>query len=589
MNNENSSIEYIHDSRQNQYGRLLSRYFADKEKTVKPKKIAYKISRSYIIISILWILLSDKIVEYTTRDKEMITLISMTKGWLFVILTGIMIYYLIYSSLKRIQAAETELIKSYQELSATHEELEAAYEEIMASEDELRNQYDRLEESRRKLIKSEENLQYLAYHDSLTGLRNRLSLNKHLSAFIQEESEKKGVLFFIDSDNFKLINDSLGHSLGDQLLIEIGKRIHSFCKKDSHVYRLGGDEFVVFVEMIESEQQIREIAQHIIRTLKEPFYIQGSLIHMTVSIGISIYPNHGSSVDQLLKNADIAMFKAKEQGRNRFVFYSDMMNQVLVERMEIEKYLHTALENNEFTLFYQPQIDIILGKISGFEALLRWNNPNLGFVSPQKFIQIAEDTHLIKPIGEWVLKTACSFLKNIHSQGYHDYTISVNISVLQLIQEDFVDTVMQILESTELAPHFLELEITESVLVESFDTMVAKLQILKEKGIHIALDDFGKGYSSLSYLKQLPITSLKIDKCFIDDIAFESKSSKLIGAIVAMGRDMELCVIAEGVETEQQLAFLKEYQCNEIQGYLFSKPLPENQVIQLIKDNHLNT
>jgi EAL domain-containing protein (putative c-di-GMP-specific phosphodiesterase class I) len=296
-----------------------------------------------------------------------------------------------------------------------------------------------------------------------------------------------------------------------------------------------------------------------------------------------MYPKHSVHLEELLKYADIAMYKAKEQGRNRYVIYNETMNQDIIERVNIEKYLHTALLKNEFEIYYQPQLDIRSEKITGFEALLRWNSPELGRISPLKFIKVAEDTHIIIPLGIWVLKKACAFLKKLHMEGYNDLTVSVNISIIQLLQTDFVETVMDILELQELEPEFLELEITESILIESYENICSKLETLKDRGIRIALDDFGKGYSSLSYLKQLPISTIKIDKSFVDHITYDPVSNNLIRKIIEIGKSMGMRVVAEGVETPEQLKFLKKHRCNRIQGYLFSMPIPEMEAEVFLK------
>ncbi|MDD3174403.1 MAG: bifunctional diguanylate cyclase/phosphodiesterase, partial [Herbinix sp.] len=348
-----------------------------------------------------------------------------------------------------------------------------------------------------------------------------------------------------------------------------------------NLYRLGGDEFVIIIND-RGQEGADEYAANILAGLKEPFKLGDSMLHINISIGASIYPDQGRDANELLRCADIAMYKAKEAGGNRYMLYMPSMNDIILERMLIEKYLHLALEKNELELYYQPQFDLIENRITGFEALLRWNSRELGAVSPIKFIKIAEETHLIIPLGTWVMKEACAFMKKLQEQGKFDITIAVNISILQILQDNFIDFIFGVLGFYNLEPQNLELEITETILMESFEVITDKLNLLNGKGIKIALDDFGKGYSSLSYLKQLPITTLKIDKSFIDYISTEQRNRSLTGQIVKIGKSMGLSVVAEGVETKEQLDYLILNHCQKIQGYLFSKPLPESEVWHLL-------
>lgn len=467
---------------------------------------------------------------------------------------------------------EIKLQKSYRQLEFTCEEL-------FSTKEELRSQYS-------ELMSYQEKLQRNAYYDSLTGLPNRLSFYEKIAGYISEALNKQKAILFVDLDNFKLINDTMGHSFGDELIIQVGKRLSGLFEQEHVVFRLGGDEFVIFLYGFEGLEKIEECAQKIILSLNNtPFRIENSVLHVTVSIGISVYPYDGDCADALMKSADIAMYRAKSKGKNKYVFHSHDMQEKVKERMLIEKHLRTAMKGNEFFIYYQPQIDMSNGKISGFEALLRWNNKELGFVSPVKFIGIAEETHLIVPIGEWVLKNACSFLKQLHKRGYSDLIMAVNVSILQLMQEDFVDIVQRTLEAEKIDPKCLELEITESVMMESYQAVGDKLKRLKMIGVKIALDDFGQGYSSLSYLKQLPINTLKIDKSFIDSIDSENCNDSITGTIVMIGLKLGLTVIAEGVENREQLEYLKKHKCHKVQGFLFSKPLPEEAAVNLLANN----
>lgn len=478
--------------------------------------------------------------------------------------------------------------KSYEsQLQMSYQELESTYEELTALQDELLGQYNKVVENQELLQNSEEKYRQLAYNDVLSGLPNRLSLSEELRTFIEGNSGGQAALFFLDIDNFKYINDTMGHTFGDQLLVKVGERLLGLSDERSRHFRFGGDEFVILLKDISSSNEAISYAEALVLGFKEPFELGASVVHISTSIGIATYPENGKNAEELLKNADIAMYKAKEAGKGTFVIYGQDMQKHFDERMIIEKHLRNVITNHELSLHYQPIVNTT-GEIWGFEALLRWYSPVLGFVSPLSFIRIAEDCRLIVPIGEWVLRTACLFIKDLHDKGYEGYHVSVNISVIQLMLEDFTDMVFSILQETGLSPEYLELEITESIFMESFEGISAKLELLRNNGIHIALDDFGTGYSSLSYLKQLPINTLKIDKSFIDSIDTPNNMS-LARSIVTIGHDMGLSVTAEGVETLEQLTFLERTNCDKIQGYYISKPLPENQVEGWVRSQSANS
>lgn len=474
--------------------------------------------------------------------------------------------------------------KDYEvKLQSSYQELEATYEELAATQDELQTQYDEILKNHEKLKATEERLAYLAYHDVLTGLPNKLSLYEKSDKNALIFSDSKAALLFIDMDNFKFVNDTMGHASGDQLIIKVSERLSSLLKEGCNLYRLSGDEFIIIIHGIQGKADAEIFASHILAGFKEEIRVQESELHISLSIGIAMSPEHGQKIEELLKNADISMYKSKEAGKNKYTVYDISMNEVFVERVNIEKYLYTALGKNEFELYYQPQLDISTRKITGFEALLRWNSPELGFVSPSKFINVAEDTHIIIQLGGWVLRNACDFIKKLHQEGNTDLYVSVNISILQLLQTEFNDMVIDILEYYELRPESLELEITESILVESFDAICRKLESLRDKGVRIALDDFGKGYSSLNYLRQLPISTLKIDKSFIDNISLKNESETLTGHIIAIGKSMGMSVVAEGVETQEQLDYLIRHGCNKIQGHLFSEAVTESELVRLLR------
>ncbi|MNH91143.1 Phytochrome-like protein cph2 [compost metagenome] len=432
-----------------------------------------------------------------------------------------------------------------------------------------------------KMKQVQEELHYLAYYDSLSGLPNRLYMLEDLDRFFRDP-EGQAAIFFIDMDNFKFINDTLGHKSGDKLIRQVSQKLATLLPLEGMLYRLAGDEFVYFIKNVENKEAVLSIAANLIRKFKQPIRINSSNIYATVSIGVACYPEDGEDTEELLKNADVAMFRSKKAGKGVFTIYNRTMHSALAERMNIDKHLRNALDQDEFLLQYQPQMNVQTGRIIGFEALLRWHNPELGRVPPILFIPVAEDSRTIISIGEWAMIAACAFMREIHERGYPECRISVNISVIQMVQEDFVTMVLDILEDTGLAPQYLELEITESIFMESYEPIIHKLEVLRSLGVRIALDDFGTGYSSLSYLKQLPISTLKIDKGFIDNLPEEDKNRSLTEAMIEIGHKMGLEVVAEGVESYQQLAYLKDNGCDLIQGYFLSKPLDEDEVEALL-------
>lgn len=487
----------------------------------------------------------------------------------------------------------TPLKRTEEDLRRKNEEITELYDMLVTSEEELRQQYDELivtqEELKKQYLELEEyqnKLHYSAYHDLVTGLPNRLSLVERMAKHIDQFPGSPVALLFVDLDNFKLINDTMGHSFGDQLIIDIGRKVSSLMGEGQSVYRFGGDEFIVCCFGFKELSEITSCAEEIIQCFKSPVVIGDSMLHITVSIGISVFPEDGYNTDELLQCADIAMYKAKQSGKNRYVLFNTDMKESVNERMSIEKHLRDALKNQELQLYYQPLIDIGCRKICGFEALLRWFSPTLGFISPLKFIGVAEETRLIIPIGEWVLYEACRFLKSMQQSGDEELTIAVNISILQLFQDNFVELVLKVLRETGLNPACLELEITESVLMESYQTVTQKLCQLREAGVRIALDDFGQGYSSLSYLQKLPIHTLKIDKSFIDGVASEESEKNLTDTIIVIGKKMGLTILAEGVEKECQLEYLQKHQCHKVQGYYFSKPLPRHEAAVYWQKHH---
>ncbi len=682
------------DKRKNDKIGIIRRHFpgaflrtADYPDGIQPGKIALRITVLYLTTGILWILFSDRLLLELVTNKQLLSVVSMAKGWFYVVITAAMLYFLIKASISKIQSINVELVNYYKEMREIHEKLTASEQKLqkqieMLKESEERykmiseaandgiwnerrgernfserwfeitgyskedlQQYDswvslihpedapkvfqKLDENRinrdsnylceyrlrykdgnyrwilskarlvfdhsgeiirsagshtdiSELKKYEDELMRLAYEDYLTHLPNRIAFYEKVKWELSGCPEQKKALMFIDIDNFKYINDTLGHVCGDKLISQIGERLMELSCSNQSVYRIGGDEFIVFVHHYGTIDEVTSIAEAVIQSFGQSFKLPECTLNITVSLGIALYPIHGNDVDTLLKCADMAMYKAKSIAHGRYIFYTRDMDMKVQERMTLENELRRALERDEFSLSYQPQLDIESGKIHSMEALLRWNNQNLGSVSPLKFISIAEETNLINPIGDWVLLNACKFLKSLHDQGYSGLSVSVNVSIIQLMQHDFTEKVIKTLSQTELEPEYVELEITESVLIESYEVIKDKLMELREKGIKIALDDFGTGYSSLSYLTHIPINTLKIDKMFVDTILNDSDGTSLTSMIIMIGRKLGLSIVAEGVETENQLLYLKKHNCHMIQGYYFSKPLLQEEMIDLL-------
>lgn len=430
----------------------------------------------------------------------------------------------------------------------------------------------------------EEQLAHLATHDALTGLANRTILNDRIGLLIERAMREKTVLalFLLDLDRFKEVNDSLGHSAGDELLRGLAARLTSLMRDSDTVARLGGDEFVILVEMAMADGAI-PLAQKMIDAFSSPFSISGQEIFISTSIGISLYPKDGDSGEELLKNADVAMYRAKKRGRNTYRFYNEGMNTSSAERLSLESSLRHAVDNGELLLYYQPQVNLHSGEIIGAEALVRWQHPEMGLVSPAKFIPLAEESGLIFPIGEWVMQTACRQLKDWQLASLITPPVAINLSAHQFRQRHLVKMTTGVLLDSGLDGRYLELEMTESAVMEDADRVIRVLRELKEAGTAISIDDFGTGYSSLSYLKQFAIDKLKVDQSFVREITRDPSDAAIVVAIITMAHSLGLNVIAEGVETAGQLEYLRSHGCDEMQGYLFSRPVPVGEFEQMLR------
>jgi len=454
--------------------------------------------------------------------------------------------------------------KQFQEVIKTNEEITSLYEEIESSEIKIK---------------------HLAYHDHLTGLPNRLFLSEQLNHAISLASrmEKMIATMFLDLDDFKMINDTMGHDVGDQLLVEVSKRLVKTLRRCDTVARIGGDEFIMLIENVENIDFINIISEKIIKCFNKPFRLNNQECFVTTSLGVAIYPVDGENAEALIKNADISMYKAKGNGKNKYVLCTPVMKTTVIETMKMTNFLHRALNRNELELYYQPQVSCTSNEIVGLEALIRWNHPERGMILPGEFIPIAEQTGLIIPIGDWVLRTACKQNKIWQDEGFPPIRIGVNLSAKQFQNDNLAGDVERILTETGLDCKYLELEITESAAMKGKLYIIETLKKFRKLGIHIAIDDFGTEYSSLNYLKQLPADRIKIPMTFIKGIDVNTEDSAITKAIIILAKNMGLGVIAEGVETKKQLDFLNQIMCDEIQGFYYFKPMPVSEIEKLLK------
>lgn len=452
---------------------------------------------------------------------------------------------------------------SYNELSAMHEEL-------ITKEEQLRLNYNHIE--------------YLAYHDILTNLPNKMAFIERVNQAISSSpgSNKIHAVFFVDMDDFKTVNDTLGHECGDNLLSQTAAHLLSLTTSDDILARAGGDEFLLFREDLENEQEALDFAETVIDSLKVPFHINEEYIYVSLSIGIALYPKNGLTHTSLIKNADIAMYKSKDTGKNKFTLFDVTMEEELNRNSLITEVLRHAIANKEIYVMYQPQYNIRKEEMTGFEALMRIHNPKLGELTPQEFIPVAEESGMITELGEWILREACLFNKRLIDSGHDSLSVSVNISSVQLSKANFKDIIQNILEETGLPAANLELEVTESTLVSSLTNASVQLSSLKELGVLISLDDFGTGYSSLNYLTNMPIDTLKMDKSFVNNICSNAKDARIASGIINLAHSMKLEVIAEGVEKVEQLEVLRKNKCDIIQGYIYSKPILPHVLLETI-------
>lgn len=462
-------------------------------------------------------------------------------------------------------------------IKGNYNDLTAMHEELITNEDQLRNNYNRIE--------------YLAYHDILTNLPNKLAFTDRVNSTLSLSpgSNKLHAVYFVDLDNFKIINDTLGHDYGDNLLVQTAEQLLSLITSEDILARAGGDEFLIFRENLDMQKDATDFAASVIETFRKPFNLSGEIAYVSMSIGVAIYPKNGTSTSSLIKNADIAMYKSKDTGKNKYTLFDKSMEEELNRNTIILEVLRGAIQNNEIYVKYQPQINITTNRIIGFEALMRIESSKLGTISPSEFIPIAEESGLIAELGEWILREACSFNKGLIDLGFPPYIVSVNISSVQINRSGFISMLSEVLKETGLPPSYLELEITESTIVSSLTDAATLLNSLQTLGVRISLDDFGTGYSSLNYLTSMPINTLKIDKSFVDNISHNEKDSFIAEAIIQLAHSIEVDVIAEGVEFEDQLGILKNKKCDIIQGYIYSKPLLPSRLLAILDSSDIKT
>ncbi len=431
---------------------------------------------------------------------------------------------------------------------------------------------------------AEQQIEYQAYHDALTGLANRRLFQEHLSIALAlaQRRERAVAVLFLDLDHFKVINDSLGHSIGDALLQQVAQRLRSAVREGDTVARVGGDEFTIVLQELADAQEAAIVAEKVLRTVAAPMDINGERLYATASIGITVFPTDGDDAETLLKNADAAMYRAKSEGRNTYQMSTRELSRSTQERMTVESGLHLALEAGEFTLVYQPQLDVETMDVVGMEALLRWRHPQRGIILPDEFISVAEERGLILPIGDWVLRQACLDARRFHDRGMTNFRVAVNLSARQFRDPSLASSVECALRDSGIPAETLELEITESMAMENVQLTMATLEGFRRAGVTIAIDDFGTGHSSLSYLKRFPVDALKIDRSFVSDLPDKFEDAAIVSAVIQLANGLGMRVVAEGVETSEQLEFLRDAGCREVQGFYFSYPAAVDELLSLV-------
>lgn len=538
---------------------------------INPRKTSIKISLIYMIIGLLWIATSDSILRLISPNIEVYNFLQTIKGFIYIGVTTILLYTLIINSINKVKKLTKVLFSNYEELNNT-------YEELLVAEEDLREHFNQEKEMKEKIYQ-------LAYYDDLTGLTNKHYFQKELEFKLKNDLEykKKFAIIYLGIDNFKKINNTVGYCYGDKLLQAISKKLLEFKDKIEIISRFSGDEFILLISDFNDNNHPVQAAKSIINSI-DSLWNDGMIdYYINISLGISIYPEHGKSYDALLTNANTAMHAVKDNGGNYFQVYNEGINLKKLEYLNIENDLRKAIVNNELILYYQPKIHFKSKKIFGVEALIRWEHPQKGMISPLKFIAIAEKNGFIKDIGNWVIREVCKQMEKWTDKGYEKVKISINLSPMEFRQKNLVTNVREIFSDRNIDTAYIEFEITENAVFENIDESIEIINSIKELGVKISLDDFGTGYSSLSYLRDLPIDILKLDKSFMRDLKSQ-KNRSIIKSMIDLSHDLGLEVVVEGVETKEDVECLSELKCYIGQGYYFYKPMPANELEKLLNN-----
>lgn len=531
---------------------------------ISPEYDAWKIALAYLLIAGLWIMVSDRLIIILFNDTDSISFIQTYKGFFFVALTSYILFYTLRLRIKSYKYLVTKLYDNYNELEST-------YEELLATEEELEEKIAELNQGKEKIYQQ-------AYYSDLTGLPNKNMLQQKLADLIAADSSKEIIYFILDLDEFKKINDFHGHEFGDQLLVKVREKLIEILPEAYNLFHLGGDEFGVLYQENQAGEIDIKLINDILEIFETPLNVEDHYIYSSASLGIATYPEQAGDGAELIKNSEIAMYNAKESGKNSYKFYKKEMEKQIMDSLQLEKDLRQAIKNDEFELFYQPLFDLKQDKITTLEALIRWKKPEQGYVYPGEFLPFAEKTGLITEIGSWVWQEACRQKEEWLEKGFNDFSISINISAKELDAANFYEDLIRQINNKNIDCKKIELEITESDVMENLDKNIKILEKLRGFGIKVSLDDFGTGYSSLNYLRKMPIDNIKIDRSFINNIMSDQKEKRILSSIIELSKTIGLKITVEGIENEDQLQFIKNKNCDRAQGYLLARPAPAAEI-----------